>query len=248
MIFPIVKIFPAITLISQYISNMINEGIASSGHGDYFSIALSGGSTPREVYSYLATLKDKPLDWQKVRLFWGDERCVGPDSPESNYRMVKESLLDHIDITDSNVVRIKGEKDPSSEAARYAETVKFLLPHENNTPRFDLVMLGLGEDGHTASIFPEHIRFFQTNELFVATRNPYNGQQRITATGKLINQAKTVVFIVAGSSKAKIAANVIENKARAKKYPASLVHPVSGKLIWLLDEEAAGGLERDLFM
>jgi 6-phosphogluconolactonase len=239
----IVKIFPTVTHISQYIANLITGGIASSGKGDYFSIALSGGSTPREVYSYLATIKEKPVDWQKVRLFWGDERCVSPESSESNYRMTKESLLDHIDIPDSNVVRIKGEKDPSSEAARYAETVKSLLPHENNIPRFDLVMLGLGEDGHTASIFPEHTRFFHTNELFVATQNPYTRQQRITATGKLINQARTVVFIVAGSSKAKIAANVIENKAVARKYPASLVHPGSGKLIWLLDEEAAGGLE-----
>lgn len=244
----IVKKFTTVNHISQYTANMINEGIASSDHGGHFSIALSGGSTPRKVYSYLAALKDKPVDWQKVRLFWGDERCVDPDSPESNYRMVKESLLDHIDIPDSNVVRIKGEKDPSSEAARYAEVVKSLLPHEKDIPRLDLVMLGLGEDGHTVSIFPANIRLFHSNELFEATKNPYTGQNRITATGKLINNAKMVVFIATGLSKAKIASNVIENKAGAEKYPASLIHPGSGKLIWLLDEEAAGGLEMDLFM
>ena len=238
----VVKKFPAITHISQDITNMINEGIESSGQGDYFSIALSGGSTPRKVYSYLAALQDKPVDWQKVRLFWGDERCVDPESPESNYRMVKESLLDHIDIPDSNIFRIKGEKDPSFEAARYAEAVKSLLPHENDIPRFDLLMLGLGEDGHTVSIFPDNILMFHSDKLFEATENPYSRQQRITATGKVINQAAMVVFIVAGRSKAGITASVIEKSGDWEKYPASLVQPVNGELLWLLDEEAASGL------
>ncbi|MFO7923593.1 MAG: 6-phosphogluconolactonase [Bacteroidales bacterium] len=242
----IVKKFPTVTHISQYIAKMITGGIASSGHGDYFSIALAGGSTPREVYSYLATIKDNPVDWQKVCLFWGDERCVAQESAESNYRMVKESLLDHIDIPDSNVVRIKGERDPSSEATRYAETVKFLLPHENNTPRFDLVLLGLGEDGHTVSVFPDNILLFHSDKLFEATKNPYNRQQRITATGKLINQAAVVVFIVTGRSKAGITASVIEKRGDWKKYPATLVQPVNGELIWLLDKEAASEFEREL--
>ena len=182
------------------------------------------------------------MDWQKVRLFWGDERCVDPESPESNYRMVKESLLDHIDIPDSNVVRIKGEEEPRYEAERYAETVSGLLTHENNIPKFDLVLLGLGEDGHTVSVFPDNMLIFHSEKLFKATENPYSREQRITATGKLINQAAMVVFIVTGRSKAGIAATVIEKRGDWEKYPASLVQPVNGELLWLLDEEAASEL------
>lgn len=241
---PVVKTFLTVEDISQYIANMIYRALISSEPGSHFSIALSGGSTPRSVYSYLASLKDNPLDWQKIRLFWGDERCVEPGSPESNYGMVKDSLLDHIDIPESNVFRISGEKEPITEAARYADIVSVLLPHENNIPRFDLVMLGLGEDGHTASIFPGHTGLFHSEKLFEATENPYIGQKRITATGKLINQAAMVIFIVSGSSKAKTISGIIGKGGDLKKYPASLVQPERGELIWLLDEGAAGELER----
>ncbi len=237
---PVVKTFPTVEDISQYIANMIYRALISSEPGSHFSIALSGGSTPRAIYSYLASLKENPLDWQKIRLFWGDERCVDPESPESNYGMVKNSLLNHIDISESNVFRIKGEKEPSLEATRYADTVSDLLPHENNIPRFDLVMLGLGEDGHTASIFPGNTGLFHTDKLFEATENPYTGQKRITATAKLINQAAMVIFIVSGSSKAKITSGIIEKRGDWEKYPASLVQPGTGELIWLLDEGAAG--------
>ncbi len=239
---PVVRIFDSTEDIADHFANILFRAVVSAGTWYKASVALSGGSTPRAIYSYLASLKGNLLEWNRIHLFWGDERCVVPESPESNYRMAKESLLDHINIPESNVFRIKGEEEPQYEAERYAETVSGLLPHENHIPKFDLVMLGLGEDGHTVSIFPDNILLFHSDRLFEATENPYNGQQRITATGKLINQAAMVVFIVTGRSKAGTAASLIEKRGDWKNYPASLVQPVNGELLWLLDEEAASEL------
>ena len=239
---PVVRTFSSTENIADHFANILYRAVVSAGTWHMVSVALSGGSTPRAIYSYLASLKGNLLAWHRIRLFWGDERCVVPESPESNYRMAKESLLDHISIPESGIFRIKGEREPLSEADSYAETVSGLLPHENHIPRFDIVMLGLGEDGHTVSIFPDNILLFHSDKLFEATENPYSGQQRITATGKLINQAAMVVFIVTGRSKAGIAASVIEKRGDWEKYPASLVQPVNGELLWLLDEEAASEL------
>ena len=241
---PVIRIFKSTEDIADHFANILYRALLSAGSWNKISIALSGGSTPRNIYSYLTQKDTGILNWQEICFFWGDERCVVPESPESNYRMTKESLINHINIPESNVFRIKGEEEPRYEAERYAETVSGLLTHENNIPKFDLVMLGLGEDGHTVSVFPDNILLFQSDKLFEATKNPYSGQKRITATGKLINQAAMVVFIVTGRSKAGIAASVIEKRGDWEKYPASLVQPVNGELFWLLDEEAASELRK----
>lgn len=210
----------------------------------FFSLVLSGGSTPREVLAYLAGDFNKRTDWKKLLIFWGDERCVPPVSNESNYRMAKESLLDRVPIPRENIFRIRGEDEPIRESERYAELVRDKIPAVNHIPRFDLVMLGLGGDGHTASIFPGNLDLFNSDKLFEAAINPYTGQKRISATGRLINHARTVVFIVTGESKAEMVARVIERKVGSEYLPAAMVDPADGELLWLMDECAARELEQ----
>jgi len=227
---------------AAFLANIIQVQVDKAAP-NYVSIALSGGSTPKVLLKWLSDKGPSNIQWEKVRLFWGDERCVGPDHPESNYKMTRENLLDNIQLPYSNIFRIRGEADPFDEAKRYSELVYSQIPHENQIPRFDLVFLGLGEDGHTASIFPPDIGLFESSNLFVDAKNPYSGQKRITATGKLINNAKMVVFMVAGKSKAEMVARVIEKQQGYDKLPASLVKPSNGELLWLLDEQAASSIK-----
>ena len=236
---PCVKVFSSTETMAGYFADLLINAVNSDTSGGFVSLVLSGGSTPRAVYRYLATLPEGKVDWNRVRLFWGDERCVSPGSKESNYRMVRDALLKRIDIPESNIYRIRGEEEPFQEASRYSVLVSRKVLNENNLPSFDIVMLGLGEDGHTLSIFPQSKKLFSSERLFEATVNPYSGQQRITGTGKLVAGAKIAVFLATGGSKAEIAAQIIRQGGNLQKYPASLVNPVNGRVIWLLDREAA---------
>lgn len=237
-----IKIFESIDELSQFFARKLAAHIRETPAGNFFSMALSGGSTPRLVFAYLALNFRDQIDWQKIRVFWGDERCVAPESDESNFRMAKESLLDHVPIPTNNIFRIRGQASPSDESDRYAEATRQNVPSYHNIPRFDFMMLGLGEDGHTASIFPGNMHLFSSDKLFEVAENPYTKQKRITATGKLINQARHIVFLVTGDSKAEIVARVIERKDACEKIPASMVHPENGELFWLLDDRAASKL------
>lgn len=207
--------------------------------GAFYSVALSGGSTPLHIFDNLAKYSKEMVDWSKIRFFWGDERCVPPDHEESNYKMTKEHLLDHIPVPAENIFRIQGENDPEKEARRYSELVSSLLPHENNRPVFDLVMLGIGDDGHTASIFPPDIALFDHEELFIATKNPYSGQNRISATGQVINYARRTIFVATGEAKAAVIAKIIGKKEGSELYPASKVEPLNGTCEYALDHAAA---------
>ncbi len=228
--------------LSQYFAEFIIAGIQNKAEGQYYSIALSGGSTPKAVFEYLASHFRDQIDWSKVQAFWSDERCVEPESPESNYRMAKEGLLDYVPVPKENVFRIWGEADPETEALRYTIVVKDQLPLIDGIPVFDLLMLGLGDDGHTASIFPKNIHLFQSEQPFIVAEHPQSGQQRISVSGKTINKAKTVVILATGAAKAEMVANVLNKKTGWKKLPAALVEPENGTLIWLLDEAAAAKL------
>jgi 6-phosphogluconolactonase len=202
------------------------------------SIALSGGSTPKLLFQALAARHRDSVDWRKVRLFWVDERCVPPDNPESNYGMTREALLKKIDIPAACVFRIRGEEDPDSEAMRYSEVIERSVPWKNERPFFNVVLLGLGEDGHTASIFPGNESLFSAAETCVVAVNPYSGQKRITITGRIINNAGTVIFLVSGKKKAAIVQKIVRG-GRQAEYPAEHVKPVDGIIIWYLDDEAA---------
>jgi 6-phosphogluconolactonase len=230
--------FPGVEELADYFAAKISESISKIEGDRLFYIALSGGSTPGKIFRFLSENYKQKIDWSKMMIFWGDERCVSPASDESNYRMAYESLIRNIIIPGTNIYRIKGENDPDEEAERYSELVGRLLPHHKNIPQFDLVMLGLGEDGHTASIFPGDIHLFNSEKLFEVSQHPSSRQKRITATGKLINNARQVFFLVTGESKAERVAQVIEEKSGWLDLPASHITPKNGQLVWLLDDAA----------
>lgn len=234
-----VRIFKSTDDLSLFFAHKLAEGIRITKENSFFSLALSGGTTPGKVFSFLSLNFSESIEWRKVRVFWGDERCVAPESNDSNFRMAKENLLDHIPIPANQIFRIRGEAEPEIESERYTEVVKHFATSERLIPRFDLMMLGLGDDGHTASIFPVNTGLFNSDKLFEVTEHPQTKQKRITATGKLINQARDIVFLVTGENKAEMVSRIIERKPGWEQLPASLVKPVDGDLIWLLDEQAA---------
>lgn len=219
--------------------NHINE---AQKKGVALTIALSGGNTPKLFFSVLAEKYSESVDWSLVHFFWGDERCVAPDNPESNFRMIREILLLKIAMPQENIHRIRGEEDPEKEALRYSDEIKAFTRSENHLPSFDIMILGMGDDGHTASIFPGNLDSFSSQKICDVSVHPVTGQKRITVTGKVINNSGKIIFIVTGDNKARIIEDIFKEKAEALHYPASYVHPISGNAIWMLDESAAGSI------
>jgi 6-phosphogluconolactonase len=210
---------------------------------DHFHIALSGGSTPKNIFEYLAAHHQNTIDWHKVKFYWGDERCVLSTDSESNYKMAYDSLLGKLKIPTSNIFRIKGENDPQREADDYNSEIQNHIKSENNFPKFDLIMLGLGEDGHIASIFPNQKSLLNSDKIYTTAVHPATGQTRITLTGRVINNASNVIFIVTGKNKARVVDEILNQKENYKDYPASFVNPQNGELYWLLDKAAASQFE-----
>lgn len=210
------------------------------------SIALSGGNTPRSLFKYLATNHADDIDWSKIKFFWSDERCVWPDNDDSNYKMAKENLFDLVPVSNKNIFRIRGENDPYKEARSYEDLLQNELEVINGTPQFDVVMLGMGEDGHTASIFPHEMNLWESSNMCVVATHPKTRQMRISLSGKTINAAKHVAFLVTGAPKAKKVKEIIEDNENAQeKYPAAKVQPSSGNLTWFLDKYAGRELSKE---
>lgn len=203
-------------------------------------IALSGGSTPKVVFDELAANFQEDIDWKNVHLYWGDERCVEPTDDDSNYKMTVAHLISKIDIPEENIHRIKGENEPEYEAKRYAEILDENLPRMKGIPQFDMVILGMGDDGHTASIFPHEIELWHSEAYCEVAIHPESGQRRVSITGQIINNAETVVLLVTGGNKAEKFNEIKNQTGDFEKYPASLVKPTSGRLLWFLDEAAVG--------
>ena len=204
------------------------------------SIALSGGNTPKALFDFWVAQHKNDIDWNKIKFFWGDERCVPPNDEQSNYKMTKEHLFDFLPIPEKNIFRIKGEDDSELEAKRYSEILQNELDSVGGVPSFDIVMLGMGDDGHTASIFPNRIDLWESPEICLVASHPQSGQKRVSLSGKTINAAQNVAFLVTGKNKAEKVKAIIENRTEAEKvYPAAKVAPISGNLLWFLDEEAA---------
>ena len=202
-----------------------------------FTVALSGGNTPRAAYELLAADPLRAnLSWSNVFIYFGDERCVPPDDERSNYRMAREAFLDAVPIPSANIARMRGEIDPGLAANEYASILRAEL---GGMPQLDLVMLGLGEDGHTASLFPGIAQEVGEHSLVEAAYAQSQAMWRVTITPKLINAARRVVFAVEGVAKARALAAVYEGPRDPKTYPAQLVQPSSGELTWLMDEAAA---------
>jgi 6-phosphogluconolactonase len=235
-----IKIFPTPELLAEgFAKELIRLIKVSSDRKKTFTIALSGGSTPELLFTILGDQYSGSVAWEYVHLFWGDERCVPPESTESNFRMVKTKLIDKILIPAVNVHRIKGEAEPEIEAERYSEVISALTGKRNGLPSFDMIILGLGEDGHTASVFPGHLDLFKSNKICTVASHPVTKQKRITLTGQVINNAEAVVFLVTGKRKAEIVKGIIKKDLSAPNYPASLVVPASGYLSWFIDKDAA---------
>ncbi|AYN67807.1 6-phosphogluconolactonase [Euzebyella marina] len=220
---------------SNFFADKVNES-------DSLHVALSGGSTPKIVFDVLAREFGSDLDWNKVHFYWGDERCVPPTDDESNYKMTVEHLLSKIEIPEENIHRIKGENEPKGEAVRYSEVIEQYLAESNGIPAFDLVILGMGDDGHTASIFPHEIDLWHSEKTCEVAVHPDSGQRRITITGKIINAAATVAFLVTGEGKAEKVGEIVRRTGSFKDYPATLVAPTSNNLYWFLDDAAAANL------
>jgi 6-phosphogluconolactonase len=217
------------------------DAVAQRGR---FTIALSGGSTPKNLYTLIAANASTTLPWNQMFFFWGDERHVPPDSPDSNYRMAQEALLSKVPIPPANIFPVPAENPDASQAAEdYEQTLqKFFAVAPGEFPRFDLILLGMGPDGHTASLFPETAALQEKSRLVVANWVEKLGGSRITFTLPLLNAARCIAFLVSGTDKAAALHEVLEGNAPAEKYPSRLVQPREGKLIWFVDRAAASGL------
>ena len=207
------------------------------------TVALSGGSTPKILFDLLATdYKDK-FNWSEIHFYWGDERCVPPTDNDSNFKMTKEHLLNLIRMPEANIHRVLGENDPIEEAERYGQLIESNLPKQEGNPVFDIIILGMGTDGHTASIFPHEIELLDSPKTCEVANHPESGQKRVSLTGPVINAAKNVCFLVTGDNKKEKIKQIFEDHEIAKSYPAYHISPTHGELIWFIDEAAAAQLE-----
>ena len=204
-----------------------------------FTVCLSGGSTPRGLHSQLARVAGR-LPWDKFYFFWGDERHVPPDDKDSNYRMARETLLSQAPIPPDHVFRMHAEEtDAGRVAEEYEQTIRiFFALKAGELPRFDLVLLGLGPDGHTASLFPGSPALQERSRLVAANWVQKLGQYRLTLTAPVINNAAEVIFLVSGEEKTAALQSVLYSDAPAEQFPAKLIQPVKGRLIWLVDRAA----------
>jgi 6-phosphogluconolactonase len=235
----IVKIFSSpYELAEKFAGEMVTMIKESANPKRFFTIALSGGSTPELLYSLLIEKYAQSVSWKYVHFFWGDERCVSPDNVESNFGMARDKLLSKIEIPSANIHRIRGEEDPAVEAGRYSDEILMFSLKREGIPSFDLILLGLGEDGHTASIFPGHLELFNSDKICEVATNPATRQKRITITGMILNNATAVAFLVSGKKKADVVKKMFKNDSVALNYPASYVVPVHGSLTWFIDREA----------
>jgi 6-phosphogluconolactonase len=219
---------------------LINDSVRVQGR---FSVALAGGSTPRSLYHLLASQFRDQIPWTKVHLFWGDERFVPPDDPQSNYRMAREALLDHVPCPAGNVHPMPTHfSEPELGAKDYEKTLRAYFSKE--WPRFDLVLLGMGEEGHTASLFPRSSALEEKKRWVIPVNAPAEPPLRLTLTLPVLTHATNIHFLVAGSTKAEALHQVLTGSPDPKNYPAAGVRPVQGTVIWWVDRQAAA-LVRD---
>lgn len=210
-----------------------------------FVAALSGGSTPRRLYSLLGSLPYRDqVDWPRVHIFWVDERCVPKDHEESNFKVVFDRLLSKVPIPGTNIHRIKGEELSEHGARDYEAHLKEFFGLKD-FPIFDLVLLGMGEDGHTASLFPGSKWLNDTKRLVIPVHLKNPNLDRVTLTLPVLNHARNILFLVTGHSKAKVLAEVMTVKSHRHPYPAARIHPIHGRLLWFIDPESSSKLRSD---
>lgn len=206
-----------------------------------YHIAWSGGSTPKVLFKLLTEAYKDKIDWSRVHSYWGDERMVPPDHEESNFRMCRELLLDQVPVSHDQIHPVATELMPDVAASAYSEVLLENLPaNENGLPVLDLNILGMGDDGHTASIFPHQMDLLTDKRICAVATHPASGQKRVTITGPVINASAKIVFLVTGQRKAEKVAQILGSKKAADELPAAYVKPSHGELYWFLDEAAHG--------
>jgi len=241
---PEVRVFDDLEALSRAAAEIVvdrsRRAVARRGR---FLIALSGGGTPSRLYQLLPQppYRDQ-ISWADMHVFWGDERCVAPDDSQSNYRQAWDAFLEHLRVPPQNIHRVKGELAPQEAARDYAVVLRQFAEPPLEWPRFDLVLLGMGEDGHTASLFPGSE--VETSQPTLAVSGHYQGRPawRVTLTPPVLNAADAVVFLVSGASKSQTLEQVLGGEYRPRDLPAQRVQPSDGELIWLVDREAAASL------
>jgi 6-phosphogluconolactonase len=232
-------VFDSPDLLAEHLASELRSSVNNSLNN--FFLSVSGGNSPEFFFKKLAQAPYKDnIDWDKLHFFWCDERCVSPDNPESNYGMTKRNLFDFISIPEKNIHRIAGEANPNEEVVRYTTGIEDLVPvGENGLPRFDRILLGLGQDGHTSSIFPGKNLLFVYSNIAGVAKHPETGQKRISLTKDVLNNGKRITFVVTGRNKAKVLSEILNNLPGSKNYPAVEIKPVNGILDWVIDKEAA---------
>ena len=245
-----IKIFASIDELDEFAANEFvrigKESIAARGQ---FTVALSGGSTPKKLNALLASDKFRSkIEWRKIHFFFGDERFVAPASDESNFRMANETLFSKLEIPKENIHRFLTESgDAKSVAEKMENEIKaFFNLEKNEFPRFDLIFLGMGDDGHTASLFPETAALNEEKKIVAENYVPKFDTFRLTFTYPAINNARNIIFLIAGNDKAAVLREILEGTEKPEKFPSKKVNPENGKLLFLLDQKAAAILHKNL--
>jgi 6-phosphogluconolactonase len=245
---PEIRIFNDLEDLSRAAANLFVEQSRSSiAERGRFLVALNGGGTPTRLFQLLAADFRAEVDWRGVHAFWGDERCVPPDDPGSSYGQARHLLLSHVPIPEANIHRVHGERRPAEAAADYATSLKAFADPPLEWPRFDLVYLGMGEDGHTASLFPGSPVKISEPVIPVTAHYQDRPANRVTLTPPVFNSGRMVTFMAAGKSKAGTLAEVLgdTHPRNPELYPAQRIQPPDGRLIWLMDEAAASQLPQE---
>lgn len=217
---------------------ILEKSFTKSNEGKMLNVALSGGSTPQQLFKQLADEYANLIPWKNINLYWVDERCVPPTDSESNFGMTYDTLLNKSFIPAENIHRIKGEDIPKNEVERYKELLWKNLPVKNGFPVFDIILLGMGDDGHTASIFPNNLELLHSEYSVAQAMHPLSGQKRITLTGKTICNAEKILFLICGISKAHVLKQIINNEPDSKQFPAANIGNCECIVDFYIDKKA----------
>jgi 6-phosphogluconolactonase len=227
--------------LAEKVADQLMKWIAESS-GKRFDLAISGGSSPNILFATLASKYANSQLWNKTHFWWVDERMVAPDDPESNYGTANQFILSKINVPEQNIHRICGENNPILEAENYSRQIGQTLSLFQGWPCFDLIFLGLGDDGHTASIFPNRLELFNSANVCEVANHPATSQPRVTLTGEVINRASKVCFLVTGANKSERLSEIWRGEEKGKKLPAFYVKPLNSELFWFTDPKAAQSL------
>lgn len=236
---PTLQTYPSVDSVAEAFVNHLIQSIPRADEPD-LHVCLSGGSTPKRMFEILAR-DHRDQNWSNVHFYWGDERCVAPDDSESNFGVARDLFLVPCGVPEKNIHRVIGEIEPAQAARQYEAKLKEHVPMVNDVPQFDLMILGMGDDGHTASIFPHQMELIESERICEVATHPQSQQNRVTITGKVIRGAKQICFLVTGAAKAEVLSQILEQADNARRFPTSHFC-FAGNVVFFLDQAAASNL------